>query len=202
LNKLLRRIREMETKATYFDKAGNQNTDATLAAAKRRAIELGIKTIVCASSTGRTGIKAMEVFKGFNLVVVSHVTGFRGVNTQEFTDENRKVLESSGVPVITMTHAFGGVSKAMKYKFDMIDIGDIIANTLYIMGQGTKVCCEIVLMAADAGKIKVSEDVIAIGGTGKSGGVDSAAVITAANSQGFFDMNLKEIVCKPVYYAV
>jgi len=192
----------METKATYFDKAGNQNTDTTLAAAKRRALELGIKTIVVASSTGKTGIKAMEVFKGFNLVVVSHVTGFRGVNTQEFTDENRKLLESNGIPVITMTHAFGGVSKAMKYKFDMIDIGDIIANSLYIFGQGIKVCCETVMMAADAGKIKVSEDVIAIGGTGKSGGADAAAVITAVNSQYFFDMNVKEIICKPVNYVV
>lgn len=192
----------METKAIYFDKAGNQNTDATLSAAKRRAMELGIKTIVVASSSGKTGIKAMEVFKGFNLVIVSHVTGFRGVNTQEFTEENRKLLESNGVPVVTMTHALGGVSKAMKYKFNMIDIGDIIANTLYIMGQGVKVCCEIVMMAADAGKIKVSEDVIAIAGTGKSGGVDTAAVITAVNSQNFFDMNLKEIICKPVNYAV
>ncbi len=192
----------METKATYFDKAGIQNTDATLSAAKSRALEMGIKTIVVASSSGRTGIKAMEVFKGFNLVIVSHVTGFRGVNTQEFTDENRKLLESNGVPVITMTHALGGISKAMKYKFNMIDIGDIIANTLYIMGQGVKVCCEIVMMAADAGKIKVSEDVIAIAGTGKSGGVDTAAVITAVNSQNFFDMNVKEIVCKPVNYAV
>ena len=192
----------METKATYFDKAGIQNTDATLSAAKSRALEMGIKTIVVASSSGRTGIKAMEVFKGFNLVIVSHVTGFRGVNTQEFTEENRKLLESNGVPVITMTHALGGISKAMKYKFNMIDIGDIIANTLYIMGQGVKVCCEIVMMAADAGKIKVSEDVIAIAGTGKSGGVDTAAVITAVNSQNFFDMNVKEIVCKPVNYAV
>jgi hypothetical protein len=192
----------METKATYFDKAGIQNTDATLSAAKSRALEMGIKTIVVASSSGRTGIKAMEVFKGFNLVIVSHVTGFRGVNTQEFTDENRKLLESNGVPVITMTHALGGISKAMKYKFNMIDIGDIIANTLYIMGQGVKVCCEIVMMTADAGKIKVSEDVIAIAGTGKSGGVDTATVITAVNSQNFFDMNVKEIVCKPVNYAV
>jgi len=192
----------MQTKAIYFDKAGIQNTDDTLSAAKRRALETGIKTIVVASSSGKTGIKAMEVFKGFNLVIVSHVTGFRGVNTQEFTDENRKMLESNGVPVITMTHAMGGISKAMKYKFNMIDIGDIIANTLYIMGQGVKVCCEIVMMAADAGKIKVSEDVIAIAGTGKSGGVDTAAVITAVNSQNFFDMNVKEIVCKPVNYAV
>ncbi len=192
----------MDTKVTYFDKAGNQNTDATLQAAKSRADELGIKTVVVASSSGKTGVKAMEIFKGFKIVVVSHVTGFRGVNTQEFTDDNRKLIQTQGGTVITMTHAFGGVSKAMKYKFDMIDIGDIIANSLYIFGQGVKVCCEVVLMAADAGAIRVNEDVVAIGGTGKSGGADAAAVITAVNSQFFFDMNVKEVICKPLNYAV
>lgn len=190
----------MEARVNYFDKAGNQNTDSTLLAAKKRADELGIKTVVVASSTGKTGVKALEVFKGFKVIVVSHVTGFRGVNTQEFTEDNRKLIQSQGGTVITMTHAFGGVSKAMKYKFNMIDIGDIIANSLYIFGQGLKVCCEIVLMAADAGALKVDEDVVAIAGTGKSGGSDAAAIITAVNSQFFFDMNVKEIVCKPVNY--
>jgi hypothetical protein len=192
----------MEARVTYFDKAGNQNTEATLRAAKQRADELGIKTVVVASSSGVTGAKAIEIFKGGKLVVVSHVTGFRGINTQEFTDANRKLIESRGGTVITMTHAFGGVSKAMKYKFDMIDIGDIIANSLYIFGQGLKVCCEIVLMAADAGAIKAGEDVISVGGTGKSGGADTAALITAVNSQFFFDMNFKELICKPLNYAV
>ena len=192
----------MESRVTYFEKAGIQNTDSTLRAARQKAEELGIRTIVVASSTGGTAVKACEVFKGFKVVVISHVTGFRGVNTQEFTDANRKMVESAGGTVITMTHAFGGVSKAMKYKFDMIDIGDIIANSLYIFGQGLKVCCEIVLMAADAGAIKSGEDVISLGGTGKSGGADTAAVITAVNSQFFFDMNFKELICKPLNYAV
>lgn len=190
----------MEKKIQYFDKAGITNTDATLMAAKQRAEELGIKTIVIGSSTGRTAVKAMEIFKGFKVIVVTHVTGFRGVNTQEFTEENKKLVQEKGGTVITLTHAFGGISKAMKYKFDQIDIGDIIAETLFIFGSGMKVCCEIVMMAADVGVIKTQEDVIAIGGTGKSGGSDTAAVITAVNSQYFFDMKVKEIICKPSNY--
>jgi uncharacterized protein len=190
----------MEKKILYFDKAGNTNTDAVHQAAKQRAEELGIKTIVVASSTGRTGVKAMEVFKGYKVVVVSHVTGFRGVNTQEFLEENRKIIQEKGGTVVTMTHAFGGISKAMKYKFDQIDLGDIIAETLFIFGMGTKVCCEITMMAADAGAIKTTEDVIAIAGTGKSGGSDTATVINAVNSQYFFDMKVKEFICKPVNY--
>ena len=192
----------MESKVLYFDKPGKQNTDDTLRAARVRADQLGIKRIVVASTTGATGVKAMEVFTGLKVFVVSHVAGFRGVNTQEFIDANKKIIEDKGGMVITTAHAFGGVSKAMKYKFNMIEIGDIIANSLYIFGQGMKVCCEIVLMAADAGVIRTTEDVIAIAGTGKSGGSDTSAVITAANSQYFFDMNVKEIICKPLIYTV
>ena len=192
----------METKAIYFDKAGKQNTDEVLHAAKLRAEELGIKNIIVASNTGSTAVRATEILKDFKIIAISHVTGFRGNNTQEFTDANRKIIVSKGGTVITAAHAFGGVSKAMKYKFDNISIGDIMANTLYIFGQGLKVCCEISMMAADAGAARADEDAIAIAGTGKSGGADTAAVITVVNSQNFFDMKVKEIICKPVSYGI
>jgi uncharacterized protein len=192
----------METKVIYFEKAGKENTDQVLHAAKLRAEELGVKTIIVASNTGITAVKASEVFKGFKVVAVSHVTGFRGKNTQEFTLTNKKLLESRGGTVVTAAHSFGGLSKALKYKFDNLAIGDIMANTLYIFGQGLKVCCEISMMAADAGAAAAGEDAIAIGGTGKSGGADTAAVITVVNSQDFFDMNVKEIICKPVSYQI
>jgi hypothetical protein len=38
----------METRITYFDKPGKENTDAVLEIAKVRAMELGINTIVVA----------------------------------------------------------------------------------------------------------------------------------------------------------
>jgi len=68
----------------YFDKPSRENTDETLKLAKERAEKLGIKNIVVASSSGTTGVKAVEVFKGYNLVVVTHVTGFREPNVQWF----------------------------------------------------------------------------------------------------------------------
>jgi len=58
-----------------------------------------------------------------------------------------------------------------------------------------KVACEITLMAVDAGLIRTDEDAIAMGGTGK--GLDTALVSRPANSPDFFDMKVKEILCKP-----
>ena len=185
----------METKVTYFERPGEENTQATFDIARRRAGELGIKNIVVATTSGDTGVKAVTALKGYRVIVVSHVAGMREPDAQELTDANRKLIESQGGTIVTAAHAFSGVSAAMRQKFNTYVVGDIIANTLRTIGQGTKVVCEIALMAADAGLVRSDEDVIVIGGTGH--GADTAAVITPANSHRFFDLKVREILCKP-----
>jgi hypothetical protein len=63
------------------------------------------------------------------------------------------------------------------------------------MGQGMKVVIEISVMAADAGLVRTDEDIIAIGGSGR--GADTAVVLRPVNSNDFFDLKVKEILCKP-----
>jgi hypothetical protein len=201
-NSTLEDYTTMEAKITYFDKPGLENTDQTFQIAKERAQQLGIKTIVVATTTGRAAVNASEFFKGMNLVVVSHSAGFKEPNTQEFTEENMKVVRSRNVPVVTAAHAFGGLNRAMR-QGDVPQapatyvIGDIVASTLRIFGQGLKVACEIVLMAADAGLIRTDQEVISIAGVGKSGGADTAIVVKPETAQRFFDLKIKEILCKP-----
>ncbi|UCH01562.1 MAG: hypothetical protein JSV20_06805 [Candidatus Bathyarchaeota archaeon] len=50
-------------------------------------------------------------------------------------------------------------------------------------------------MAADAGLIKTDEDVIGIGGSGV--GADAALILKPTNTHTFFDMRIKEVICKP-----
>lgn len=185
----------MEIKTTYFDKPGRENTEATLRIARQRAAELGIQTIVVASSRGDTALKAMEVLSGYRIVVVSGATGFREPNVQRFTEENRRIVESKGATILTTSHAFAGVSRAMRLKFDTMAIGEIIASVLRVFGQGMKVVCEIAMMAADSGLVSVGEDIIAIAGSG--GGADTAVVLRPVNSHNFFDLKVREILCKP-----
>ena len=87
---------DIECKITYFEKPGHQNTDLTLKLAKERAEKLGIRNIVVASYTGVTGVKASEVFRGYNLIVVAGVVGFTEPNVQRLTLENRSVIERNG----------------------------------------------------------------------------------------------------------
>jgi hypothetical protein len=186
----------MEARIVYFDQPGKQNTDQVLRLVKRRAEELGIKTILVASTTGDTALKAMEVFKGARIVVVSHFTGMMGPNTQEFTEENRQKVLGAGVPLLTATHLFSGLGRAMRKKFGMHLFEETVANTLRLFGQGMKVVCEITLMAADAGLVRTDEDIIVIGGTSR--GADTAVVLRPVNSEDFFELKVREILCKPL----
>ena len=185
----------MESKTVYFETTGGANTEAVLDIARKRARELGIKNIVVASSRGDTAVRAMDVLKGFRVIVVTHVTGFRGPNTQEFTEENRQIVEGKGGIILTAAHAFGGLSRAMRSKHNMYVLGDIVADTLRIFGEGMKVACEITLMAADSGLINTGEDVISVAGT--SQGADTALVLRPVNTHEFFDLKVREILCKP-----
>ena len=185
----------MESKITYFEKPGANNLEETLKLAKIRADELGIKTIVVATTVGVTAVRASEVFKGMRVIAVTHVAGYREPNTQEFTEENRARFVKNGGIVFTATHLFSGVGAAMRKKFSTYLLGDIVSNTLRLLGQGMKVVIEITVMAADAGLISTDEDVIAIAGTAR--GADYAIVVKPVNSSDFFDLKVKEIICKP-----
>ena len=185
----------MESRTVYFEHLGVETTENTLQIAKRRAEELGIKKVIVASTTGDTAVRAMDILKGLRVVVVTHVAGMREPNVQEFTEKNRQMVESKGGIMVTAAHAFSGLSSAMRHKFNTYVIGDIVANTLRIFGQGVKVACEVTLMAADSGQVRTGEDVISVAGTGH--GADTALLLTPVISRNFFDLKVKEILCKP-----
>jgi len=184
-----------EKTITYFEEPGEANTEATLLRAKDRAESLGIRNIVVASTTGRTGVRASQVLKGFGLVIVRHHTGFQSPGSQEMTSENERLLLASGARVLTAGHAFSGVERAIRIKRDTVGPLEMMADTLRLFGEGTKVCLEVAVMAADAGAIPVDRPVVAIAGTSK--GADTALVIQPAHSNNFFDLYVKEIIAKP-----
>lgn len=184
-----------EASIVYFDSLGAENTEETLKLAKIRARELGIKKIVVATTKGDTAVKAAKEFKDYKVIVVTHASGFLAPGTQELTAENRQKIDKLGVEVFTGTHAFGGIARAMRQTFSTHVLGDFMANTLRVFGQGMKVAIEITMMAADAGLVSPEEEVIAIAGTGR--GADTAIVVKPAHAHDAFALRVKEIICKP-----
>ena len=185
-----------EVQHLALKRPGPKNTDVVLNAVDRRARELSISTIVVATCSGRVGLRALELLGGDrNIVCVSHVTGFREPNHQEMEEKVREDLIKKGARVFTGQHAFGGVGRGVRNKLGTFQVDEIIAWTLRMLGQGTKVCVEVVLMTTDAGLVRTDEDVIAVGGTAT--GADTACVIRPANSANVYDLKIREIICKP-----
>ena len=187
----------MEKTIIYFNRGGSQNTLLTLRAARKRAIELGIKDIVVASTHGSTAQRAAEVFdvRDVNLVAVSICEGFKEEGWT-MTEAEKKSLTDRGIKVLTSIHALGdGVGHAFTEKFGGKPTEEIVQQTLYRFCQGMKVCVEIVLMAADAGLTPVDREVMAIAGTGE--GADTCIVVKPSSPRKFLELEIREIVAKP-----
>jgi len=180
----------------YFPNPGPENTETTLEAAFERANIVKINKVLVSSCSGKTAFKALDLFgNNFSLIIVTHVTGFKKPDYQELAEKDRKLLLERGAIVLTAQHAFGGVGRAFRNKTGTYQIDEVVAHTLRTFGQGTKVAIEMALMAADAGLIRTDENVISIGGTAT--GVDTALLLKPAHTHNFFDMKVKEIICKP-----
>lgn len=179
---------------TYWEEKGRVNTEGTIKLALQRAAELGLKDVVVASATGYSAAMLLGQ-KDLNIVCVTHQAGFKNPGEIEMDAATRRRLEEGGIKLLTTTHLLAGLDRALRFSFQGIYPAEIMANTLRLFGQGTKVAVEVAGMALDAGLIPAGVDVIALGGSNE--GVDTALVLRPAHSQDFFATKIKEIICKP-----
>lgn len=177
-----------------FSQPGPRNTDECLALASQRASELEIDEIIVATNKGSTAIKALDAFPGMKIIAVTPHVGFKEPFKQELSEDVRNELKNKGASIVTTAHALSNVERSFSTKYQGIYPIEVAAATLKIFGQGTKVCVEIALMAADAGAL-TGKPVICIGGSGT--GADTAIVLTPVHQKNFLDMKIHEIVCKP-----
>ncbi|MFP3871981.1 MAG: pyruvate kinase alpha/beta domain-containing protein [Candidatus Natronoplasma sp.] len=170
-------------------------TEEVLKIAKEYAEENAVQNIVLATTRGETGALAADIFEErYNVVAVTHSTGFREEDEQELKEENRKKMEEEGIRIFTGPMPFHSWNDYYRKEKGTVMTTTVIADTLRLFGQGTKVCVEIVSMAVDAGLVP-PEPVVAIAGTGY--GADTVLLVEGRNSRRFFDMKVKEVVAKP-----
>ena len=137
----------------YFDKVGTENTPACLELMEK-AVGMGFRHIVVASTTGDSGVQAVRRLAqapDVNLVVVGHSVGFKGPNIDEFLPEHYQEITCQGGKVLKATILTHSLDTAVADLFKGSAPTLLIANTLRRLGQGLKVCCEIVMEAVDAG---------------------------------------------------
>lgn len=174
---------KLEKSTIYFLNPGSDNTGSVIEAVIKRLESEDIKTIVVASTSGRTGRQFAEALKDKAKVIsVSH----RKMRT-EFKDEIVKL----GGEAVDETH------------LPLHGSGmDDVRNSLYILGQGFKVAVEIILIATDKGVVDSYGDVIGVAGSG--GGSDTAIVARATLTRDLFSkdpskkLEVREIIALPL----
>ena len=175
----------------YFENAGKVNTEKTLELAEKRAQELGINTIVLASTNGYTAQKAIEIYDEADVrfIVV-------GTDRESFSEGLLQRLKDKEVPVI--------FTSDFEYTYP-----EPVRNAFKKLSEGVKVCMEICMVAVTKGSIPEGVEVIAIAGTSSrgfegGGGADTALVILPRPnlelnklSEKAKRRDVKEIICKP-----
>ncbi|MHA1908673.1 MAG: pyruvate kinase alpha/beta domain-containing protein [Candidatus Thorarchaeota archaeon] len=189
----------MQIRTTYFEKASKEHTDKVLNLVQEfLSTNPEMHHVVVATTEGSVGVTFASLIKDRNVVVVTHHTGFRQPNYNEIDDDKKKRIEENGATILTTTHAFAGVARGIRNSLGTYSTTEILAYAYRTFGQGTKVCAEIALMAADAGLIPVDEDVICVGGSGR--GADTAWIVRPANTNKFTELQMKACLCKPLEF--
>jgi len=176
----------------YFEQAEQDHTIETLTLAKAHAEQASLRAVVLASTTGATAKAAMDVFRNspVHLVVVPHQFGF-SAKGNAFPKELVSELRAMGHEVHFGTMLFH------TEKLYANNAPALIASYLRCFGQGTKVCFEICMMAADAGLVEEGERAVVVAGTAH--GADTALVMQAAPSIRHARLRVDQILCKPLF---
>ena len=190
----------MKRSVEYFERPGLQNTEACMVLVDQLVQNEGYKNVVVASTSGDTGLIAARRLqgKGVNLVIVAHSVGFQGPNQDQFSENAHQEITSLGGRVYKGTILTHSIETSIAKEFSGSYPTLLVANTLRRFGHGTKVCCEIVMEAVDAGLIAEGQHVVAVAGTGK--GADTVAILRSAASKRFLELFVSQIVAKPAQF--
>lgn len=188
----------MESRDVLYLDPNQNNTDATIEAAKKRAVELGLEYVVVASSSGVTGVKVAESFKDTGIKVI--VVTLFAISSSKPKPEHLDKIKELGGEIVTSTHALMGVPESLsKIKEGYVTPNTVIREVLRRFSQGTNVVADIVMMACDNGVIPEGKEVMAISGMGNN--ADTAWILRACGSFNFFDkvngLEFRELVVLP-----
>jgi hypothetical protein len=166
----------------YFDEPGALNTDFVVEAVVDRVRETGIRSVVVASSSGKTALKFAKALRGEAKVC--------SISYETVNPKIRKELEDLGVAILEEAPCVLSTAET-----------ETVRNAFYSLGQGFKVAIECVLIAVDKGVLKPHKDCIAVAGTRE--GADTAIICKATSLKQMFGkdvdkrLEIREIIAMP-----
>jgi len=181
----------MKSEITYFDQVGKNNTSETLNLVRERFLKGDIKHVLIATNEGNTALEAASLLKDTDARIIAISLDRNWDGKLRLSAETQKKIEAMGHVV------YKGLMIFEFHRFTHDLSSKLIAEALYLFGQGIKVCVELILMSVSGELIETGEKVIAIAGTHR--GADTAIVATAAPLYHFNRLEINEILCKPYH---
>ncbi|WP_455369514.1 hypothetical protein [[Eubacterium] cellulosolvens] len=189
----------------YFESPGFQNTDSVIDVTKERLRMKDVVAVIVPMTTGRTLEKFLnKLGKETKIISISEDEVMKACKRISYPDK--------GTLGKLVRNRLGESSENnVNLRRDIFDItflplcGDswkLIAETLYVFGQGMKVAIEIAVAAVEIGKIGSSTKVISVGGTGE--GADTAVVLRTSTQKKSFAgkheerLSIQEILAMPI----
>jgi hypothetical protein len=99
---------------------GKQNTETVLRLVREYAEKEDIDNIAVASTTGETGAKASKVLNGYNVVVITHFSGFKENGKSELQEDYKQEILNNKAKIFTGTHALSSAERAIRKDFGTI----------------------------------------------------------------------------------
>ena len=162
------------TRATYFLQEGIENLDQCLAIAFQAAKEQKIGKIVVFTARGEGVRRALENFctrpehEHIKVVAVTFPAGKsftdEGGNSinVEISDENMKLFQSRGVPIIKAHLPFNPIASVYGQQGSLGQDLSLVGEALNMFGGSMRLCVQAITLACDAGAVELGEHVIAL----------------------------------------
>jgi hypothetical protein len=190
----------------YFLQEGRENLDQCLQATFEAAVDHSIDKVIIFTAAGVGVMKAIrdyrsqDQFAEIELIAVTYPsqTQFTTDDPSEYTmsSETCKFLADQKVPIVRAHLPFDPVRSEYKGHGVLGQDFGLIGNTLRIFCGSMSLCVQAVLMASDAGCVKLGEHVIAMTS-------DTSILVRAAGTSRFLtDLIVREILCKPVLLTI
>jgi hypothetical protein len=190
----------------YFLQEGKANIAACLQATFAAALAHQVGKVVIFTSAGRGVLMALDEYRSRDQYSHIQLAAVTFPSQTQFTEgdpaehsiseETQRILDSSNVPVVRAHLPFHPIRAHYEGHGVLGQDFSLIGNALRIFGGSMSLCVQAVLMASDAGFVKLGEHVLAMTS-------DTSILVRAAGTDRFLtDLIVREVICKPVLLTV
>lgn len=200
--------KQFSAATTYFLQEGRDNLRECLKSVFQTAKVQNITKLVIFTARGE-GVRlaldefcSLDEYKHVKLVAVTFPQGKKFTDPSgnpiavNIDDDNVNLFRAKEIPVVRAHMPFDPIAPLYKQRGVLGQDLSLIGEALNMFGGGMSLCVQAIVMACDAGEVRLGEHVIALSS-------DTAILAQAASTGRMLEeLVIREVLCKPVVFSV